>query len=169
MSFVSVQVILVTSTTKNDLSIFSLFDIPTVGAEPRRSHDGSNNMNNRYTDGYSMGPVYQHRRDFVNSGGRTCMHYSLNQHEHFGTNFRHSVHNRLNYESEDSSDSEQTTYQTHIPPPVVNHQPSAAIREPFAAAWERSKKGELQIWSLHISSFSRNSSSQFQPPYFRLR
>jgi hypothetical protein len=30
------------------------------------------------------------------------------------------------------------------------------------------KRGELQIWSLQISSFSRNSSSQLQLPYFRL-
>ena len=30
------------------------------------------------------------------------------------------------------------------------------------------KTGDLQVWSLHIPSFPRNSSSKFQRPYFRL-
>jgi hypothetical protein len=32
----------------------------------------------------------------------------------------------------------------------------------------RVKKSELQIWSLQIFSFQRNSKSQLQPPYFEL-
>ena len=77
-------------------------------------------FNNTYIDGNSTRPVYQLRRDFLDSSDHTRINRAQNQQEYS----RHDMINRLTDDSEEM-------YNRYPPPPVVNYQRSTSAHEPI--------------------------------------